>query len=174
MKRYILILILVLIAGCQGGAGTSQNPASPSENTGDPAVAGPIDLQLSAMSDGANERVVLTARDARDLYQIASTIVYDPARYEVLSIEAGGGLGMPEDSYFVAGEPESGRIDFAYTKRFSGPGASGDVNLLHIVVRPLDKFRLSDFRMDNAPGTTLVRDSRKRDVEAHCNQEVAQ
>lgn len=107
-------------------------------------------------------RLMLAARDATDLYQVAGTLSYDPARYDLLNVEAGGGLGGPEDCYFVGGETVQGRVAFAYTKRWHGAGAQGSVNLLSVVIAPRRAFSLADFSVDTGPGQLLLRNSAKQ------------
>ena len=78
-------------------------------------------------------------------------------------MHAGGGLGKPPEAYFVWGERTPGRLDFAYTKRFYGPGATGTVPLLSVRVSTRAGFSLGDFTLDTAAGTLLARDSAKRE-----------
>jgi hypothetical protein len=89
-------------------------------------------------------------------------VKYDPQRYDLQNVEAGGGLGGPEECYFVGGESSAGRIAFAYTKKLYGPGVSGSVNLLSLRVAPKAGFSLSDFSLDTAPGKLLARNSKKQ------------
>jgi hypothetical protein len=43
-----------------------------------------------------------------------------------------------------------------------------------VLVEPLERFDIADFRLDTRDGATLVRDSHKRNFDASCNQEVTQ
>jgi hypothetical protein len=120
-------------------------------------------LELSAVKEGANYRVNLHARGATDLYQLAGSLQFDGGRYRVINIEAGGGLGGPEDAYFIGRETRPGNVDFAYTRRAYGAGASGDPWLLSLVVEPqAGELRLGDFSLDETARRLLVRDSHKR------------
>src|SRR4051812_11195913 len=120
------IILLVLLAGCGGGhrapSGSSQTPApggsgnSPTPN----ADAGSVRLVLDAKPDGGEWRVNLRAPGASDLYQVGGTLAFDTTKYQVVAVEAGGGLGQPDTSYFVGQETEPGRVAFAYTKRYWG------------------------------------------------------
>ncbi|MCC7478587.1 hypothetical protein IT575_09035 [bacterium] len=146
-------------SGTQGNAGGNQSPP-----------AREIALSLSARPEGQNWRVTLAAPLARDLYQFAGSISYDNTRYEVLAAEAGGGLGDPSQALYVSGEPEPGRLDFAYTRRMAGPGMDGNLNLYSIVVRPLSNDPAdaaavaADFQLDLSPERIKARDSRRQDL----------
>lgn len=171
MKRLTALIGLLLLAACQGGGGTAPTLA---RATPDPfgAPPGPLQLELNAADTGDQWRVTLQAPQAQDLYQLAGTLLYDPARYSIVTVEAGGGLGGPEESYFVWGQRTPGRIDFAYTRRYHGKGASGPTALLSVRFRPLAGFALADFTLDAAEGALLARDSLKRVLEVSLDGEV--
>ena len=166
MKRYVMLLALLLLVGCQAGSALHDPPQEQS------APALKLGLRLTAEQSGGDWRVLLTAPNASDLYQIAGTLRYDPARYDVLGVEAGGGLGGFEDCYFLSGEPVPGSIAFAYTKRRHGAGAGGDVTLLAVRVSPRGAFRVADFELDSAPGALVARDSAKRNFDIAVAGEV--
>ncbi|MCB1217603.1 hypothetical protein KDL44_09425 [bacterium] len=161
------VLAVVLFVACGGGggsqeAGTRLGQPQPAEELS----RGTLNLAMDsrAGSDGTT-RVLLKAEQASDLYQIAGTLQYDPGLYELLLVEAGGGLGSPEEAYFLDGEGTPGRIDFAYTRRYFGAGISGEPLLLSVKVRPLGNFSLSDFSLDTSAGSYRLRDSHKQDME---------
>lgn len=167
--RFALILsILVLLASCGGGhrtvRGGQQDLLPGSNRAGQPAPnpdAGSVKLTLTSEQDGSDWRVNLMAPSASDLYQVGGTLTFDSTRYEVVAVEAGGGLGQPEDSYFVGQETSPGRVSFAYTKRFYGAGNSGKLWLLSLRVHPKGSFSAADFKLDQNQ-KLLARDSRKR------------
>jgi hypothetical protein len=167
MRRSIILISLVVLTGCAGGAmhprvgpGATAGPDGP--GSGQAKTAGELQLQLSAAAEGGAYRLMLSAPNAADIYQIAGTLAYDTSRYTLIATEAGGGLGGPEAAYFLAGETAQGRIAFAYTKRAYGPGASGGVNLLSVRVTPNAGFSLGDFSLDTSAGRLLVRNSKKQ------------
>lgn len=166
MRRWIAFISLLFLAGCGGGATGAR--LAPGSHTGPggantpPALAGALKLTLRAAPDVGGYRLMLCAPSVQDLYQIAGAVQYNPQRYDLQSIEAGGGLGGPEDCYFVGGETSPGRIAFAYTKMQYGPGAMGSVNLLCLRVAPKANFSLGDFSLDQAPGKLLARNSKKQ------------
>lgn len=165
-------ICLLILAAC--GGGTAKAPASGNQSAGPSAPAdtqGELDLALQAQAEGTNWRITLSAPNATDLYQIAGSISYDTTRFSVVTAEAGGGLGGPVEALYVSGEPEPGRLDFAYTKRAAGPGFSGQLNLYSVVVQPLDGAAqlspaqvASEFRLELAEGRIRARDSRKQDL----------
>jgi len=164
MRRFLAAILLILAVGCRSGTGTPIPEAS-SPGVGYTPPATPpsgLELQLNATAEQDSWRITLSAPSATDLYQLAGTLIYEPERYTLRSVEAGGGLGGPQDAYFVWGEHDHGRLDFAYTKRYYGAGFSGQVSLLSIRVNALDGFRLADFRLDTSTGKLLARDSAKR------------
>jgi hypothetical protein len=55
-------------------------------------------------------------------------------------------------------------VAFAYTKRFWGPGADGDVWLVSLRVRPNGTFNAADFSLLK-DAKLLARDSKKRKIE---------
>jgi len=164
MRRIAASLGLLLLAACQGGGGTAPTlaPTAP-DQVGEPPNL--LQLEITAAEVGDLWRVTLQAPQAQDLYQLAGTLVYDPARYSIATVEAGGGLGGPEESYFVWGQRDPGRIDFAYTRRYYGAGVSGPAALLSVRVRPVAQFALADFRLDTAENALLARDGLKRVLE---------
>jgi hypothetical protein len=166
MRRIAALLGLLLLAACQGGGGTAPTltPTAP-DQVGEPP--NPLQLEITAAEAGDLWRVTLQAPQAQDLYQLAGTLVYDPALYTVATVEAGGGLGGPEESYFVWGERAPGRIDFAYTRRYYGTGASGPAALLSVRVNPIAEFALTDFTLDTSADALLARDSLKRVLEVN-------
>ena len=89
-------------------------------------------------------------------------------------MSSAGGLGGEQDSYFLWEETQPGRIDFAYTRRYFGPGASGDVNLLRVEFESLEETGGPDFALDSSPGALLARDSAKRQFEVVVDVEVPQ
>jgi hypothetical protein len=161
MRRWIAFISLFFLVGCSGGAAGSRLHTNPGGSVA-PATAGALKLSLSAAPEGGGYRLMLAAPSAQDLYQIAGAVKYDPQRYDLRTVEAGGGLGGPEDCYFVSGETTTGRIAFAYTKKLYGPGASGSVNLLCLRVTPKAGFSLADFSLDLTPGKLLARNSKKQ------------
>src|SRR5688500_16125138 len=140
----ITLTLLLVLAGCGGGGsrarggqpaapGTVQQPGQPQA---DPA-AGSLRVSLTAEQEGSDWRVNLIAPAASDLYQIGGTLAFDSAKYEIVTIEARGGLGQPGDSYFVGKESAPGKVSFAYTKRYWGNGAIGKLSLVTLRVRPV-------------------------------------
>ncbi len=164
MRTLFLSCFLFVLAGCAGGQLHSRlEPGAPAgTGAGQAVTAGAVRLGLSASAEGGQYRVMLSAPQAGDVYQIAGTLKYNAARYTLTATEAGGSLGGPEAAYFVAGETAPGQIAFAYTKRQYGPGASGSLNLLSVRVTPRSGFSLGDFSLDTAPGRLLVRNSKKQ------------
>ena len=161
------LLAVLLFVACGGGGGNEQAPGNVVTQD---QLRSTLDLDLSsqAMSDGSY-RLLLHGRQAHDLYQIGGTLRFDPVLYSIELVEAGGGLGGPEDSYFVDGQTVPGRLDFAYTKRWYGEGVSGDPLLLSVRVRPLAAFNEQDFSIDTSPGALRVRDSQKQNLQFSCD-----
>lgn len=163
----VVLCSLLLLAGC---GGKSSTPAASGPGNG-PAVtpvpageAGSVQLKLSAAQEGGNWRLILSAPEAADLYQLAGTLLYDPARYAIRRVEAGGGLGDPRESYFLDSEARPGERGFAYTRRYAGPGASGNTSLIHFIIEPVSgRFDLADFTLSTAEMPLKVRDSKKHD-----------
>lgn len=163
-------LLLLPLFACGGGrrATTADDgnaaPAAPDSQRS----AGKLELTLTAAPEGGNWRVSLAAPEAIDLYQIAGSLDFDPAAYEVLSQEAGGGLGDPTQALYISRETSPGHLDFAYTRRNYGSGASGDLLLYSLLVRPrgaevVDAAQVtSAFKLDQGAGHLLARDSSKR------------
>lgn len=154
------LLLLILLAGCRGGSKSAITDAPDAPNN---SASGPVALSLDAVEQDGTWRVTLTAT-GKDIYQAAGTLLCSEDSYNVLSIEAGGGLGGPRDCYFVGKETEPGKIDFAYTKRFHGSGVNGEAALLSIVVEPHSGFSLGDFTLAAEP-ELLIRDSAKQAIE---------
>jgi hypothetical protein len=166
MRNWFCLLLALLAAGLLGGCRTGAAVLTPQGGSNQPGVAeaGELNLTLGAQAEGSQYRLVLSAPNASDLYQVGGTLVYDPQRYEIDRVEAGGGLGTPQNSYLVNGEKTPGRLGFAYTKRFAGPGANGQVSLLHFVVIPRrGRFQLADFTLATADAPLKARDSKKHD-----------
>ncbi len=158
-----MVVAALLFVACGGGGGST----GVSDRVNQPQISpdgdrGTLSLVLSSetAADG-NRRILLHGRNARDLYQIAASLRFDPVLYDIVLVEAGGGLGDPEQSYFLDSQSEPGKLDFAYTRRWYGDGVNGDPLLLSVKVRPLAAFNLSDFRIDNNTESIRVRDSRK-------------
>lgn len=167
MRRLLTLIGIVLLAGCRGGAGLD-GPAA--ENN-----PGQLQLLLSAVQAGADWDLILSAHQASDLYQIAGALEFDATRYELLSSEAGGGLGGPDDSYFLAEQRQLGRLDFAYTMRFWGSGANGSLELLRLRVRAQNEMHLTDFELRTGPGELIARNGRKQQFTGvQCRREQAQ
>ena len=167
MRNSIWIVVTLCLAacaaGCRGNSAAVNLPASGGSNPAG-GQANTVRLTLDAKQEAGDYRLILSAPNASDLYQLAGTLVYDPQRYTLQRVEAGGGLGGPEASYLFDGEHTAGRHAFAYTKRYAGPGANGAVSLLHFIVVPLQgKFKLDDFKLDTTAGQLKVRDSKKHD-----------
>jgi hypothetical protein len=161
MRLAFALVLLLILTGCGGGsASRSGNPNRPNGGVSD--AAGTVKLTLDAEEQGGEWRVNLRAPQATDLYQVAGTLTFDALKYEVVAVEAGGGLGQPEDSYFVGRETEPGRVAFAYTKRYHGSGVSGDTWLVSLRVRPTGKFNAADFKLLQGERQLTARDSRKR------------
>jgi hypothetical protein len=169
MRCALIVSILLLLASCGGGrhsvrGGAPEQPGGGIQAGGQPPAnpeAGSVRVSLSAEQDGSDWRVNLIAPDASDLYQIGGTLAFDSTKYEVLTVEAGGGLGQPENSYFVGRETSPGRVAFAYTKRFYGAGASGKLWLVSLRVHPKGSFSAADFKLDENQ-KLMARDSKKR------------
>lgn len=157
MRLAFPVLILLLIAGCGKGAGAPRQQGS--QPAGD--SAGSVRLTLTAEEAAGEWRVNLHAPGASDLYQVAGTLAFDPLKYDVVAVEAGGGLGQPDRSYFAGQETAPGRVAFAYTQRYWGEGSRGDLWLVSLRVRPRGEFRLGDFTLDRE-SRLLARDSKKR------------
>jgi hypothetical protein len=166
MRRLLALVPVLFMCACGGGSarlGSGNAPEAAGQSGGRAA------LNISARVEGSMWRVDLMAEDAADLYQIAGTLDIDTAVCSVKLVEAGGGLGGPESAWFV-GETDAGsRLDFAYTKRFHGPGASGDLRLLSVVVettrsglQPADLERA--FTLRQGAGELRVRDSERRNM----------
>jgi hypothetical protein len=153
-----IIAVLLSCPGCGGSSSLATNPNTP----GGGARPGEAKLALTATAEGSDYRLALSAPGALDLYQIAGTLRFDAQRYTLISAEAGGGLGSPEACLFIGSEIEPGRVAFAYTKRFYGPGANGDISLLTVRITPKAGFKLSDFSLETGPGKLVVRDSKKQ------------
>lgn len=164
MRRLLTIIALILLAGCGGGGGATLSPLPSSGAAPTPETSGPLTLALEVETAGDARRIVLSARDAVDLYQLAATLEYDASRYQLVEAVSGGGLGNAAESYFICEETAPGQLDFAYTRRYYGPGASGEVRLLEVVVNPLAEFALSDFSISDQPGALLARDGAKREL----------
>ncbi|MCB1217605.1 hypothetical protein KDL44_09435 [bacterium] len=169
LKSLVTCLGLLLLLGCGGsGSGDSGNTPLPAGNTAPGAdnADRSISLVLEATPLTGDEwSLMLSADDAADLYQLAGSLQFDPLRYEVLSTEAGGGLGGPEEAYFLSSGEDSGTLDFAYTSRYWGRLNSGDLNLLRLRLRALDGFSLADFSLPLETDVLRLRDSRKRELE---------
>jgi len=108
--------------------------------------------------------VELTASGIDDLYKVAGTLNFPSGGYAVERIEAGGGLGGPGESFFFGKETSPGHIDFAYTKRYFGPGESGNLRILRIILGKTGQVVAGDFVLDNSPGKLMLRDSAKREI----------
>ena len=106
----------------------------------------------------------MAANDTADLYQIAATIRFPAGQYEIDRIEAGGGLGGPEESFFVGDVTEPGKLDFAYTRRFLGPGRNGRIQLISFRANFQGAFSLDDFAVADAPADLVVRDGSKQAI----------
>ncbi len=168
LNSTLTIIILLLLLGCGGGSNAPGDQArlSPPAGQPDPAAAGPVRLLLSAEPIAAGEwSLMLSSEDTGDLYQIAGSIEFDPQAYEVLSAEAGGGLGGPDEAYFVNSGSTDGTLDFAYTSRFFGRLNSGNLNLLRLRVRPSGQFSLADFNLATDTDRIRLRDSARQDLE---------
>jgi hypothetical protein len=159
----LLGALLLALVGCGGGDSDAIRAGGPNSQPVGASEQGDAAIELSTVKEGVNHRVNLHARGALDIYQIAGTLSFDGGRYSVVGIEAGGGLGGPEDAIFLCAESAPGRLDFAYTKRAYGPGVSGDAWLLSVLVEPqAGAFSLGDFSLAEGPGKLLVRDGRKQ------------
>lgn len=156
-------MILILLVGCSGSGNQSLLSVQDPQESPD---AGVVQLALKAVQAGTTYKVTLLSPAASGLYQIAGSLEYDSQRYSLLSVEPGGGLGDADDTYFAWGEPWTGSIDFAYTRRFHGPGVEGQAGLVVFTVDAPDGFSATDFRLDTAPGSLVVRDSSKQAMEA--------
>lgn len=167
LQSILLTTLLLALLGCGGGNSPAGAPGA-DEGAGLQANApGSAALELSALRESANYRVNLYAQGVSDLYQIAGTLGFDGGRYRVLTVEAGGGLGSPQEAVFLGTESAPGQVDFAYTKRAYGTGYSGDLWLLSVVVEPLTGvFSLGDFTLDQTPGKLLLRNSKKQALNA--------
>jgi hypothetical protein len=164
------LLAALLMSGCGSGGNTTTDPGRTEQPGNNDAPtpsgeAGSVSLSLDALTEGASYRLVLSVPQAQDLYQLAGTLVYDPQRYRIERVEAGGGLGTPQDSYFMDAECTAGRRGFAYTRRFAGAGVGGPASLVHFIVTPLGQthFALADFSLNTAEAPLKVRDSHKHE-----------
>lgn len=164
LRSILISASLLALLGCGGGANSPAGaPGAGQLNAPSSGAPGSAALDLSAQREGASYRVNLYAQGASDLYQIAGTLSFDGGRYRVLTVEAGGGLGSPEEAVFLGTESAPGQVDFAYTKRAYGAGYSGDLWLLSVIVEPqAGDFSLGDFSLDQQPGKLLLRDSKKQ------------
>jgi hypothetical protein len=184
-----LICVAAFALAACGGSGVSRNnvttggntPATPAGLDGAAAPhaqsAGGLSLAFRAVPEGSDWRVTLAAPSARDLYQIAGSVEFDASQFEIVSPEAGGGLGGPGDAFFTAKESTPGKLDFAYTIRRYGPGRDGAVDLLSLLVRQKNPASgLSDtalaraFRLQTADGATLARSSSKQRFELNLQE----
>lgn len=164
----VAFIAAVLFVACGGGQSSGIN-ANRQVEPGQDQLRTALNLELSSEAlDNGSYRVYLYGRQARDLYQIAGSLLFDTGLYTVELVEAGGGLGGPDESYFVDGQSEAGRLDFAYTRRWFGDGISGDPLLLSVTFRPLGSFSEKDFSIDSSPGAIRVRDSHKQDLQFSC------
>ncbi len=162
MRIALILLVLLILAGCGGGSSSRANPGEQQNNNGASDAAGSVKLTLDAVQEGNVWRINLRAPRASDLYQVAGTLAFDTLKYDVVAVEAGGGLGTPENSYFAGQETSPGRVAFAYTRRYYGAGVSGDTWLVSLRVSPSATFSLSDFTLLQGDGAVLCRDSQKR------------
>lgn len=168
LKAVAVVFAAVLFLFACGGGGGQQGQQSPAQQVqgSDNALRQTLDLQLSSESyDDGSYRVLLHGKHARDLYQIAGSLRYDFALYEVIVVEAGGGLGQPDNSYFIDNIAEPGKLDFAYTRRWHGDGVNGDPLLMAVKVRPLGAFDLKDFRLEPQTDRFMLRDSDKQEID---------
>jgi hypothetical protein len=158
-------IAVLLFVACGGGGQPSGVNADPQVDHSPDQLRSALDLDLSSEAlDNGIYRILLHGRHAKDLYQIGATLEFDPALYEIVLVEAGGGLGGPHESYFIDGLTKPGKLDFAYTRRWFGDGISGDPLLLSVKVRPLGKFNKQDFRIDTSAAAIRVRDSKKQEM----------
>ena len=170
LKPFLTLILLLLLFGCGGGNGNPQGgqtfvPGAP--EAGKELAAGEVNLRLNAQDLGDGDwSLMLRATQATDLYQIAGSLLFNPESYELISVEAGGGLGGPDEAYFLNSDASDGVLDFAYTSRFYGRINSGDLNLLRVRIRPATEFSPADFSLQLDDGKLLARDSRKRVLEA--------
>ena len=158
MQKILAVVAALMLMGCGGGG----SDLAQVTDTGIPEGNPGLDL-LGSQQDGG-WRIDLIVREASDLYQIAASVNYPPEKYKVVLVESGGGLGGPLDSFFASGETEPGNIDLAYTKRYAGHGADGDLRLASIKVIPVGEFNIRDFRIDSEEHKLLVRDSNRQPV----------
>jgi hypothetical protein len=173
MRRLILIFSLfLLLAGCAGGS--SAGPRGGQDSAPVIPAAGTLLLDFVTEQVGDEVTVELRAPSAVDLYQVAGTLQFDPLRYEFVAVEAGGGLGQPGEALFVGQESQPGRVDFAYTQRWQGPGRNGLLRLLRLRVRATGQFDRADFSLDLRPDKLRARDSRRRDLAARLEGREAQ
>ncbi|MCB1186855.1 hypothetical protein KDL29_06770 [bacterium] len=170
LKSIITCLTLLTLLGC-GGGGADRGGNADLSPGGNAPLPGSVDersvsLLLEATPIQGDEwSLMLSAEDATDIYQLAGSVLFDPTMYEITSVEAGGGLGGPEDAYFVNSSADEGKLDFGYTSRWFGRVNSGDLNLLRLRVRALGDFSLGDFSLPLEPDSLRVRDSQKRELE---------
>lgn len=163
--------VLLMLLGCGGGKDSTgtQLPFGPAagDNPAGIDADSTVRLVLDAENLSADEwSLMLRTQDAADLYQIAGSMLYPQDGYELLSVEAGGGLGGPDEAYFVNSESDSGKLDFAYTSRWYGRKNNGELNLLRLRIRAIDGFRLDDFELPQDSGMLRLRNSDKQDLEA--------
>jgi hypothetical protein len=159
MQRFLFLLVLVcLCASCQGNRFFQPGTTDP----GGGQTASSVKLKLDAEPQGANWRVTLAATNAHDLYQAAGTLAFPAGTYDVLAIEAGGGLGGPQECIFAGKETAPGQVRFAYTRHYYGAGVDGTAALVSVVVVPHGKFTLGDFQLERGQGECVLRDSKKQ------------
>jgi hypothetical protein len=169
LKQLLTLLVLLLLMGCGGSGHDSGLPLTVSDpDSGQPGsqLEHAANLVLAAQALESGEwSLMLSSREASDIYQIAGSLLFDQTKYEIVSVEAGGGLGGPDEAYFVNSYESAGELDFAYTSRYFGSIHSGNINLLRLKIRPVDSFSLTDFSLPTTPDKLLVRDSHKRALE---------
>ena len=160
MKRFLMWIALVVLTGCAGSGQSSRLTEAGLEPT-----PGVLPLRLAAEADGDSVVVELNSPAACDLYQLAGGVSFDAAAYSFVSAEPGGAFGEDTESYFAAGETTPGQIDFAYTKRFHGPGVTGEAGLLRLEFEARGTFNAADFAIVTDPTAILARDSAKEPLE---------
>jgi len=169
---FALLLIFLLPLACGKKSG-SLNP-SPGLSSdvltlkGGPEGGAVLALQADdwdALHAGSRVQVSITVSQAEDLYQFASRLTYDPARFKALEVINGGFLG--QEALFIGAPRETGIVPIAGTIKFAGSGKNGDGVLACVVFEKLVDGPVpeSAIRFNEDMRYVRLRDSSKNDCE---------